>query len=96
MAEYRLSPAAESDLERIWLYTRAQWGNEQSHRYIDHLINTFAALADAPQSATACDHIRAGYRCRRVERHMIYFRMESYGIAIIRVLHDRMDAEQHL
>lgn len=26
MAEYRLSPAAEIDLESIWLYTQEQWG----------------------------------------------------------------------
>jgi len=28
MAEYRLAPAAEKDLENIWLYTRQQWGDE--------------------------------------------------------------------
>ena len=29
MAEYRLTPAAESDLESIWEYTREKWGIEQ-------------------------------------------------------------------
>lgn len=57
MAEYRLSPAAERDLESIWIYTVRQWG---------------------------------------VERHMIYFRVTDYGIAVVRVLHNRMDAPQHL
>jgi len=27
---------------------------------------------------------------------MIYFRIADYGIAIIRVLHERMDAPRHL
>jgi len=27
---------------------------------------------------------------------MIYFRVTDYGIAVIRVLHDRMDAPRHL
>ena len=31
-----------------------------------------------------------------VERHMIYFRVTPYGIAIIRILHDRMDASRQL
>ncbi len=57
MGEYRLSPAAERDLESIWIYTVGQWG---------------------------------------VERHMIYFRITDYGIAVIRVLHDRMQASRHL
>ena len=66
MAEYRLSPAAERDLEDIWTYTVEHWGADQADRR----------------------------RC--VERHMIYFRITDYGIAVIRILHDRMDAPRHL
>jgi toxin ParE1/3/4 len=96
MAEYRLAPAAERDLETIWAYTRQQWGLEQANRYIDILTLAFAELARSPQMAPACDHIRPSYRRRSVERHMIYFRITDYGIAIIRILHDRMDAPRHL
>ena len=32
MAEFRLSPAAERDLESIWKYTRREWGLEQAER----------------------------------------------------------------
>jgi toxin ParE1/3/4 len=37
MAEYRLSPAAERDLESIWKYTLGEWGLEQADRYTDRL-----------------------------------------------------------
>lgn len=96
MAEYRLTPAAERDLESIWIHTRQQWGGEQANRYIDSLIAVFADLAQSPKTAPACDHIRPGYRRRSVERHVIYFRATAYGIAIVRILHDRMDAPRHL
>lgn len=96
MAEYRLSPAAERDLELIWTYTVRQWGVEQADRYTDFLTSAFAELADSPKTAPACDHIRPGYQRWGVERHMIYFRVTDYGIAVIRVLHDRMDAPRHL
>jgi len=96
MAEYRLAPAAERDLEVIWAYTVQQWSVEQAHRYIDILTVAFADLAQSPKTAQACDHIRPGYRCSRVERHRVYFRITEYGIAIIRVLHDRMDALRYL
>ena len=96
MAEYKLSPAAERDLEDIWKYTRREWGLEQAERYTDLLTAAFHVLAESPKSAPACDHIRPGYRRRNVERHMIYFRITDYGIAIIRVLHERMDAPHHL
>ena len=92
MAEYRLSPAAERDLESIWKYTLGEWGLEQA----DLLTATFQALAESPKLAPTCEHIRQGYRRRNVERHMIYFRIMDYGIAIIRVLHERMDAPRHL
>ncbi|WP_342116665.1 type II toxin-antitoxin system RelE/ParE family toxin [Pseudoduganella sp. OTU4001] len=96
MAEYRLSPAAERDLEAIWTYTVQKWGEEQASRYIDLLTAAFADLAVKPMLAPACDFIRPGYRRRSVERHIVYFRITSYGIAIVRVLHDRMDAMRNL
>jgi len=46
--------------------------------------------------ASACDHIRTGYRRRGVERHMIYLRITDFGIVIVRILHHRMDAPRHL
>lgn len=96
MAEYRLSPAAERDLETIWTHSLQQWGVAQANRYIDFLTATFAELAQSPETAPTCDHIRPGYRRRHVERHVVYFRITHYGIAVVRALHDRMDASRHL
>lgn len=96
MAEFRLSPAAERDLESIWTYTVQQWGVEQAIRYTDFIAAAFAELALSPESAPACNFIRPGYRRRSVERHMIYFRITNYGIAVVRILHDRMDAPRRL
>jgi toxin ParE1/3/4 len=95
MAENRFSPAAERNLEGIWKYTRREWGLEQAERYTDLLTAAFQVLTESPKATPACDHIRHGYRRRNVERHMIYFRVTDYGIAIIRVLHERMDAPHH-
>ncbi|WP_298327389.1 type II toxin-antitoxin system RelE/ParE family toxin [Asticcacaulis sp.] len=53
-------------------------------------------MAEAPERAVACDHIRLGYRRRAVERHIVYFRKTTYGIDIMRILHDRMDATKHI
>ncbi len=96
MAEYRLTPAAERDLESIWRDTAQRWGVVQANRYIDLLSGAFDELVELPGIGPACDHIRPGYRRRHAERHMIYFRVTDYGIAIIRILHDRMDAPRHL
>jgi len=96
MAEYRLTPAAERDLENIWLYTRQQWNTAQADLYIDILVNAFTELAQTPNTDPGCDHIRNGYRRLSVVRHMIYFRVTDFGITIVRILHDRMDTPRHL
>lgn len=96
MAEYRLSPAAERDLESIWIYTAQLWGAAQAQRYTAFLATTFQQLARSPQTAPRCDHIRPGYRRARSKQHMVYFRETDFGIAIIRVLHHRMDSLRRL
>ena len=96
MAEYRLTPAAERDLEAIWSYSAQQWNADQANRYTDAMLAVFVELAQSPKAAPACDQIRPGYRRRSVEQHMIYFRITAYGIAIIRILHDRMETPRYL
>lgn len=96
MAEYRFSPRAQRDLEEIFDYTVIHWGMAQALRYTDLVEAACAALAQAPEQAPSCTHIRAGYRRRGIEKHVIYFRPAPYGIAVIRILHERMDAGRHL
>jgi toxin ParE1/3/4 len=96
MAEYRLSPQAQGDLEDIFDYTVAKWGLEQALQYDQLLETALVELAKDPLLAPSCAHIRPGYRRRSVEQHVIYFRQTSYGIAIIRILHQRMDVGRHL
>ena len=96
MAEYRLTPRAQRDLDGVFDYTVTHWGVAQAMRYTDLIEAACADAAEAPQQAQGCANIRAGYRRRSVEQHVIYFRPTSYGIAVIRILHQRMDAARHL
>lgn len=96
MAEYRLSPRAQRDLDGVFDYTVTRWDLAQALRYTDLIEAACADLAEAPQQAQGCAHIRPGYRRRGVEQHVIYFRPTSYGIAVARILHQRMDAARHL
>ena len=94
--EYRLSPAAKRDLADIWRYTRQQWGREQANKYTLGLKAVLATLAAAPLQAQSCDQVRPGYRRRNVEQHVVYIQPTRYGIAVVRILHQRMDATRHL
>jgi len=77
-------------------YTVSHWGLAQAMRYADRIEAACSDLAEAPQHAQGCADIRPGYRRRGVEQHVIYFRQTRYGIAVIRILHQRMDAKRHL
>ena len=96
MPEYRLSPAAQRDMADIWRYTNKQWGKEQANHYTLSIKTMCAKLAHAPQQGQSCTNIRPGYRRRATEHHMIYFQQTNYGVAIIRILHQRMDAARRL
>jgi toxin ParE1/3/4 len=96
MAEFRLSPAAESDLDGIFDYTVHNWGLDQAKRYTDDIRDACQRLADAPHRAQRCDHIRTGYRRRTAGKHIIYFKQTPYGIVIVRILHHKMDTQSRL
>jgi toxin ParE1/3/4 len=96
MGECRFSPRALGDLDGIFDYTVARWSLSQALQYTDLIEAACTALAEARHQSQSCDNIRPNYRRRTIERHAIYFRAESYGIAIIRILHQRMDAARHL
>lgn len=93
---FRLSPLAQADLDEIFDYTVRQWGLDQAERYTLMLESACASVAEDPAEGRDCSHIRAGYRRVACGRHYIYFRTTDYGIAVIRILHQRMDEQRHL
>ncbi|HTY50109.1 MAG TPA: type II toxin-antitoxin system RelE/ParE family toxin, partial [Steroidobacteraceae bacterium] len=62
MTEYRLSPAAQDDLDGIFDYTVKEWGLTQAVRYTQAIETACAASAEAPLQGQDCGHIRPGYR----------------------------------
>lgn len=96
MGEFRLSPRAQRDLEGIFDYSLAEWGLEQALHYTDMIATACTNLAAAPLRAQDCSDIRPGYRRWGVGQHVIYFRTTSYGIAVTRILHGRMEAVRHI
>lgn len=96
MADYRLTPAARQDLDDIFEHSVAEWGLTVALRYTDDLEAAFTMLASAPRRGRSCEAIRSGYRRFGVGSHVIYYRTTAYGIAVTRILHQRMDAARHL
>lgn len=96
MPSYHLSPLAEQDIEAIWEYSYENWGINQANDYIDELVTAFEGLAASSSKGVACDNIRVSYRFYRQGKHLIYFKTTVYGIAVVRILHERMLPSLHL
>lgn len=96
MASYRLSPAARSDLESIWDYTVRHWGEAQAEIYTRGIQAACEALSNGTLVSRSADDIRAGYRKAAAGSHVIFFRLRSDVIEIIRILHQSMDVRRHL
>lgn len=89
--EYRVAPRAERDLEDIWRYTANQWSADQAETYVMGLLEAMDALAQEPTLGRSAEDIRPGYRRQNAGSHVIFYKMASYGITVVRVLHQQMD-----
>ena len=86
MVTYRLAPAAESDLYRLWLYGVQQWGVEAADNYQRDLHERFAAIAANPLQYPAIDHIRSGYRRSVFRNNGIYYRINVETVEIMAII----------
>ena len=97
MGSFTLTQKARSDILSIGRYTRKQWGKTQQTRYLRQLDTAFHDLADKPDIGRACDDIREGYYKYGVGKHLIFNHHKGEDqFEIVRILHGRMDTEQHL
>lgn len=96
--KYKISQEANRDIEKIWVYTFKNWSQEQADRYLNLKLNEIEYLAENPKSGQNYNELREGYFRSRIKSHFIFYKInsEKKEIAIIRILHQRMDIDSHL
>lgn len=92
---YRLSPLAEADLEEIWLYSLKNWSLEQADTYHNSLVATFEGLAAGTRQGCPAN-VLPDFQKYLFGSHVIYFLDYASHLDVIRILHQRQDAERHL
>ena len=83
---YRLSPAAQNDLEDIWLYTLEQWSVQQADRYADILEDTLDRLLFMPEMARERPEFDPPVRIHPSAEHLIVYLIEGDQLVILRIL----------
>ena len=86
---YRLAPAAETDLEDIWLYTARNWPLQQADLYTDVLEDAFDTLVAMPDIARERPEFDPPVRVHPSAQHLILYRSEADHRVILRVLGGR-------
>jgi len=95
MADYTLSPLAESDLAYIWDDTEEKRGEAQAERYTDALDDRCAWLAENPYYGVARDEVREGLRSFPEGEHFVFYRITSDGIEIVGFPSQRQRLQGH-
>ena len=95
MAKYRLTLAADADIDRLFIFGFETFGLEQADRYVSGLYEHLDDLADYPKRGPAVEHIHPGYRRSVYGVHSVYYRIDPNEIVIVRIL-GREDPAQQL
>jgi toxin ParE1/3/4 len=96
MSAYRLRPRAEADLAEIWRFTADRWDSVQADRYVLAIIGVLDAIGASPAIGQTCDEVREGYRRHPAGSHVVFYRIESDHVDVVRILHGRMDIRRQL
>jgi toxin ParE1/3/4 len=90
MNQIRVSAAAKSDLEDIWLYI-AQDNPEMADKFVGAIVSRFPKLAARPLTGRQREELSADLRSFPIGHHIIFYRPLEQGVEIVRVLHGARD-----
>ncbi|MCG9613255.1 type II toxin-antitoxin system RelE/ParE family toxin [Vibrio harveyi] len=95
MTQYKLSPAAQTDLIDIRCYTLENWGGVQWTNYFGELKQSMALLASNELIGIDMPELGAGYCRFPLKHHVIYYIRKPDHIVIAAVLGRNMSPAKH-
>lgn len=95
MLDLKLSPKSIEDLEQIYRYTVLNWGITQADKYQDELYHKMRNIASNPKLGQNYPY-RIGYMKTRINRHLIFYKIDQNDCLIVRNLHERMNIRDRI
>ena len=93
--KYILSEETDFDLEDIFEYTFAEFGLDQAIKYLDEIEVVFIKIVKTPQIGRTRDEIKQGLYSLPIGMHIVFYRILTDHIRIVRVLHGGRDLPRH-
>lgn len=95
MKAIAFTPAAQADFSEIWDYSADKWGPDQADSYIDAIRDACLAQARGTKHGRPAD-VLPNFKKYLCGLHVVYFLEYADRLDVIRVLHQRQDAERNL
>ena len=94
--KYQLTDEAARDVEEIIEYSVINIGADQAQHYFEALKECIELLADNPRIGHTAEDILPDYLRFPFESHVIFYKIFSSSILVVRILHERMEPERHM
>lgn len=91
-----LAPRARQDFIDILRYTGETWGQAQLPTYRDKINDALQALGGNPELGHHRDDLPSTHHAYLVGSHVIVYRERADGVAVVRILHQRMSLGKHV
>jgi toxin ParE1/3/4 len=88
---FELALPADADLEVIFSYTDEEYGLDQAIKYVTELEDVFEQLVENPELGRERNEIKKDLRSFPKGEHVVFYRILTKHIRIVRVLHGSRD-----
>jgi toxin ParE1/3/4 len=87
------SPDADHDLFLIWRAGADTWSPDVADKHLREIKLACDRLLRDPKLGRARDELSAGIRSTLVDPHVVFYRVTTSAIEIVRVMHQHEDIE---
>jgi toxin ParE1/3/4 len=88
---FQLTDEAVEDLHDIFEYTEEKFGFNQAVCYLEELDVAFEFIGSNPKSGKSRSEIKQGLQSFSKDNHLVFYRMVSDAVRVVRVLHGSQD-----
>ena len=96
MIKFILSKAADADLEDIFDYTLEEFGLDQAVSYVSSFDDTFKMIAHNLEIGRERKEIQEDLRSFAKDKYVIFYRIRSDHVRVVRILHGSRDLPKFL
>lgn len=93
---FKLTKDAERDIQAILENSLSDFGRIQTDKYFDSLKKCLELIGTNPAVGTKIDSIKQDYLKFPHKSHVIFYKINTDYVLVIRILHKHMDVSKNI